>query len=806
MFDVEKTLSMLTLEEKAGLASGLYFWTTKPIERLNIPPVTMTDGPHGLRKEFGIDEGKGGVNIMKGSEPATCFPTAATMASSWDQELVGKVGEAIGEEAKSLRVSTVLGPGINIKRSPLCGRNFEYFSEDPFLTAELAKSFIDGVQSVGVGTSLKHFACNNEEYNRMSIDSVVDERALREIYLYGFEQAVKESQPQQIMASYNRVDGTYVSENKRLLTDILRSEWGFKGIVVSDWGAVNDRVEGVKAGLDLQMPGTKGVHDKMIVKAVQNGTLLECDLDKVVLRVLNYINDCLDKKQEDYKCDFTAHHELCRQVGTKSAVLLKNDDSILPVRKEENVALIGKLAEVSRYQGSGSSRICCKNLVNILDAFKANQAKFEYAEGYTLDGNGKNKKLLQEAINVAKGKDKIILIIGLTDVYESEGFDRSHLSIPDGHIELVEEIAKVNPNVIVVLEGGSPVVMPWQSKAKAILNTYLLGEAVGESTYDLIYGNANPSGKLAETYPENLDDCLSQKYFPMGPKTVEYRESIFVGYRYFDTARKSVLYPFGYGLSYTTFEYSSLEVNKEFNKGKKLAVSFTITNTGKQAGEEIAQVYIRHKNSPVFKPDKELKAFKKVSLDVNESKKITVYLDDRSFSFYNTAVNDWSIIAGEYEIIVGASSRDIRLSTNVSVNADEVALPDMNGLSAYFELDSITDIPTDSFEKLYGKPLPDNTPLKKGEFHENTTIGETTITGLGKFIVGLCRFVSKLIASESLNSEMIIRSVESMPIRGLCGFSGGILSMHSIYGLVDMFNGTKGGFRKFLAGFKKKNK
>lgn len=806
MFDVEKTLSMLTLEEKAGLASGLYFWTTKPIERLNIPPVTMTDGPHGLRKEFGIDEGKGGVNIMKGSEPATCFPTAATMASSWDTELVGKVGEAIAEEAKSMRVSTVLGPGINIKRSPLCGRNFEYFSEDPFLTAELAKSFIDGVQSVGVGTSLKHFACNNEEYNRMSIDSVVDERALREIYLYGFEQAVKESQPQQIMASYNRVDGTYVSENKRLLTDILRDEWGFKGIVVSDWGAVNDRVEGLKAGLDLQMPGTKGVHDKMIVKAVQDGTLDESDLDKIVLRVLNYINDCLDKKQEDYKCDFTAHHDLCRQVGAKSAVLLKNEDAILPLAKGESVALIGKLAEVSRYQGSGSSRICCKNLVNILNAFKANQANFEYAEGYTLDGDGKNKKLLQEALSVASGKDKVILVIGLTDVYESEGFDRSHLSIPDGHIELVEEISKVNANVIVVLEGGSPVIMPWRSKVKAILNTYLLGEAVGESTYDLIYGNANPSGKLAETYPENLDDCLSQKCFPMGPKTVEYRESIFVGYRYFDSARKPVLYPFGYGLSYTTFEYSNLELSKEFNKGDKLAVSFTITNTGSKAGEEIAQVYIRHKNSPIFKADKELKAFKKVSLEVNESKKVTVYLDDRSFAFYNTAVNNWSIIAGEYEIIVGASSRDIRLSANIMVNAESVALPDMDGLQAYFELDSFTEIPTDTFEKLYGKPLPDNTPLKKGEFHENTTIGETTITGLGRFIVGLCKFVSKLIASESLNSEMIIRSVESMPLRGLCGFSGGILSMHSIYGLVDMFNGTKGGFRKFLAGFKKKNK
>lgn len=806
MFDVNETLSKMTLEEKASLISGLYFWTTKPIDRLNVPAVTMTDGPHGLRKEYGADEGKGGVNIMKGSVPATCFPTAVTLASSWDVDLIKEVGVAIAEEAKNQKVSTVLGPGINIKRSPLCGRNFEYFSEDPFLTAELAKNYIDGVQSESVGTSLKHYACNNEEYNRMSIDSVIDERAMREIYLYGFEQAVKNSQPQQIMASYNRVDGTYVSENKRLLTDILREEWGFKGLVVSDWGAVNDRVEGVKAGLDLQMPGTKGVHDRIVVKAVKDGSLSESDLDKVVSRVLRYINECLDKKQENYDCDYEAHHELARKVGTKSAVLLKNDDEILPVKSTEKIALIGELAETSRYQGSGSSRINCRKLVNVRDAFEKNGANYEYAKGYTLKGDGRNKKLLRQAVEVAKNKDKVVLVIGLTDVYESEGFDRSHLSIPAGHIELLNAVAEVNKNVVVVLEGGAPVEMPWRNKAKAILNTYLLGEAVGESTYDLVYGKVNPSGKLAETFPERLDDCLVSKYFPEGPKTVEYRESIFVGYRYFDAANKKPLYPFGYGLSYTTFAYSDLSVSDSFVKGNELNVELNVTNTGKYNGEEIVQLYVRHKNSPVFKADKELKAFAKVSLNKGETKKVSLVLNDRSFAYYNVNAKDWSVISGEYEILVGSSSRDLHLSATVQVKGDDLPLPDMTNLDAYFDIGAISEIPDEQFRKLFGRDLPDNTPYKKGNIHVNTTIGETTVTGLGRFIMRVCKLVSKIIASESLNSEMIIRSVESLPLRGLCGFSGGVLSMYSIYGLVDMFNGTKGGFRKFLAGFKKKNK
>lgn len=806
MFDTEKVLSELTLEEKTSLISGLYFWTTKPIERLGIPAITMTDGPHGLRKEFGADSGKGGLNIMKGSEPATCFPPAVTMASSWDTDLIKQIGVAIAEEAHDQNISTILGPGINIKRSPLCGRNFEYYSEDPFLTGTMATSFVEGVQSCGIGTSLKHFACNNQEYNRMSIDSVIDERALREIYLSAFEKVVKTAKPQQIMASYNRIDGVYVSENKRFLTDILRTEWGYRGLVVSDWGAVSDRVEGIKAGLDLQMPGTKGVHDKLVLNAVLEGRLSEADLDKAVLNVLNYVNECADKRIPNYKADYDMHHMLCKQMGTHSAVLLKNEGQALPLKETDDVIIIGKLAENCRYQGSGSSRIASRKPVSIIDALKQNGRDVEYAEGYLLTGDGYSKKLVKDAVDRAHNKQKIVAVVGLTDVYESEGFDRTHINIPEGQVKLLDELSVLDGELIIVLQCGSPVVIPAREKAKAILNTYLLGEAVGEATYELLYGVVNPSGKLAETFPESLDDCISNKYFPMGPRTVEYRESIYVGYRYFDTAHKKPAYPFGHGLSYTEFEYSNAKSNSTFNKGDTLTVTVDIKNTGEYDGEEVVQLYVRHYNSPIFKANKELKAFHKVFVPKGETVPVEMTLDDRSFAYYNTAANDWSILSGDYELLIGSSSRDIRITLPVVVLGDDLPIPDTSELDAYRKIASVDDIPTEQFEKLLGKKVPDNLPCKKGEFTMNTTIGEASFTGLGKFILGITKIASKFMASESLNAEMIVHSVECMPLRGLCGFSGGILSMYSISGLVDMFNGVKGGFKKFVNGFKKKNK
>ncbi len=805
MADIEKILSEMTLEEKAALSNGKTFWTTVPIERLGVPSVLMTDGPHGLRKERGAEDGKGGVNIMKGSEKATCFPTAVTTASTWDVDLIRRVGKAIGEEAVDQNVSTVLGPGTNIKRSPLCGRNFEYFSEDPYLAGEMSAAYVNGLQSTGVGCSLKHFCGNNQEYYRMSIDSRIDERALREIYLAAFEKVVKREQPWQIMCSYNKLNGTYLSDNKRMLGDILRKEWHFEGLVVSDWGAVNDRVEGIKAGLDLEMPSTKGMSAHTVERAVKSGDLSEEDLNKTTRRVLEYVFRCADNKRKK-AADYEAHHALCREVGAKGAVLLKNDDDILPLTGSEKIAVIGKLAEVSRYQGAGSSRIECKNLVHFTDVMRREKKDFVYADGYKLEGDGLDEKLLAEAVETAKGKDKVILVIGLTDIYESEGFDRSHMDLPAGHNRLVEKIAEVNENIIVVMQGGSPVTMPWKDKVKGILNVYLQGEAVGESIFDLVYGAVNPGGKLAETYPIALGDVLSQKTFPMGPKTVEYRESIFVGYRYFDTAKKEVGYPFGYGLSYTKFSLSDFSCDGQYKDGDDFSVSVDVTNTGDREGSEVVQVYVRQKDSPVFKADKELKGFRRVYLMPGETKRVEITLDSRSFAFYNTAVSDWTVLAGEYEILLGVSSRDILFTKTVTVFADETPLPvyDDAVKDVYFHIDRAEEITKEQFESLCGEKLPDNEPYTVGTLHENCTLNDLKCTKLGRFVCKLVQKIGGLIAGDAANSAMIVNSATSIPLRGLSGFSGGILSQKSVEGLVDVFNKEKGGWRKFLRGFAKK--
>lgn len=804
--DCKEVLSQLTLEEKASLASGKTFWTTKPIERLNVPSVLMTDGPHGLRKEIGAEEDKGLTNVMKGSEKATCFPTAVTTASTWDPELLSRVGAAIGEEAVDQGVSTVLGPGTNIKRSPLCGRNFEYFSEDPFLAGQMSAAYVKGMQEKGVGCSLKHFCGNNQEYFRMSIDSRVDERALREIYLPAFERTVKEAQPWQVMCSYNMLNGAYLSDNKRMLTDILRKEWKFDGIVVSDWGATNDRVEGVRAGMDLQMPTCKGADDRKIIKAVKEGALDEKDLDVTTERILRYVDKCVkNKPAEPIKADYEAHHGLCREVGAKGAVLLKND-GLLPLSSTEKVAVIGKLAEQSRYQGAGSSRIECNRLIHLTQALSACGKDFVYAPGYVLEGEGRDEKLLAEAVEAAKTVDKVVLVIGLTDLYESEGFDRTHMDLPAGHNELVEKICEVNKNVIVVLQGGSPVTMPWRDKVGAILNVYLQGEAVGESTMDVLYGDVNPGGKLAETYPLTMDDVLAQKYFPMGPKTVEYRESIFVGYRYFDAAEKEVAYPFGFGLSYTTFSVSDYSVSGNINDG--FSVHCTVKNTGERAGSEVVQVYVGQSDSPVFKAKKELKGFLRVYLEPGESKSVSIALDSRSFAFYNVAVADWSVIPGTYLISVGTSSRDILWTKEVALDVPEVVLPaygdEVNAV--YGRIGEVDDITKEQFEALYGEKLPENTPYKVGEFHQNCTLSDLSCTKLGRFLCKTIQFFGKKMAGDAVNAAMIVNTVTSIPLRAFSGFSGGILSPYSVEGLVDVFNKKRGGWRKFFRGFRKKYK
>ncbi len=807
MIDIKKVLSELTLEEKAGLCSGKTFWLTKAVERLGVPSVMMTDGPHGLRKEI---QKSSGTNIMKGSQPSTCFPTAVTTASGWDRQLVAGVGKAIGEEAIDQGVSTVLGPGTNIKRSPLCGRNFEYFSEDPFLAGEMATAYVNGLQSTGVGCSLKHYAGNNQEYLRMSIDAKIDERTLREIYLPAFENTVKRAQPQQVMCSYNMLNGEFVSDSRRMLTEILREEWGFKGIVVSDWGATDDRVLGLKGGLDLEMPGNKGMNDRRIVKAVNEGTLTMEELDVVVERMLRYISECADRKAENAgkKADYEAHHEFARKVAAESSVLLKNDDSLLPLSKTDKITVIGKLAEVVRYQGSGSSHIVPTYLNSVLDVLTKEGVNFTYSEGYSLKKDGFSQKLLDKALESAKTADKVVCFIGLTDIYESEGFDRTHMELPLGHNKLAMELLKIRPDTIFVLQGGSPVVLPWFDDAKAVLNTYLGGQAVAEATVDLLLGKVNPSGKLAETYPYANESCSAAKLFPMGPQYVEYRESIYVGYRWYDSAKLDVRFPFGYGLSYTTFEYSDLKLDKQtVSDSDTLTVTFNVTNTGKVDGKEVVQVYVRDPECSVFKAEKELKGFDKVFVKAGETVSVSINLDKRSFSFYNTETNDWYAEAGKYEILVGASSRDIRLSGEVTLTSEKQPVRDYKAIApVYFDVQNVKDWPKDQFEALYGQAIPENHQQQRGEFTPNSSMSDVKSVPLGKFLYNVLSGGGKLVAGSAANSAMIVESIKTMPLRAFSGYSGGILSPMTVDGLVMMLNKEKGGFRKFCAGFKKKNK
>ncbi len=779
MIDEIKTLiTKMTLEEKAGLCSGYDFWSTKPIKRLGVPSVMMADGPHGLRKENDDD-----VNLgMKQSFPATAFPPAVNLASTWNVNMATKMGEALGKECLDQNISTILGPGTNIKRSPLCGRNFEYMSEDPYLAGKMCRNYIEGVQSNDVGTSLKHFCANNQEKRRMTINSIMDERTLREIYLPAFEEAVK-AQPDTVMCSYNKLNSVYLSDNKRLLTDILRDEWGFKGIVVSDWNALNNRIEAIKAGLDLEMPSCGGATDKQIVKAVKSGKLDEKQLDSVVERLLGYIIKSYSALQPEYKADYDEAHEVAREIAEQSFVLMKNDNNVLPIEEsQDDIAIIGELARTLRYQGSGSSRINPYKLVSFLEAMDGNGKKYEFAPAYDLVGDKLDGKLLEEAIQVAKNHKKVFLFVGLTDQYESESYDRSHMTIPKSHSDLIEVMTSINPNTVVVLFGGSPVVMPWISKVTTLINAYLPGEAGGEALYNVIFGKVNPSGKLAETYPIKEEDNIVSKYFPMGPKNVEYRESIYVGYRYFDSANKNVLFPFGYGLSYTTFEYSDLKIDG-------MQVSYNVTNTGKVDGYEVCQLYINDPNPVVFKAKKELKGFEKVFIKAGESVKVTHTLDYRSFAFYNTVINEWYATNGEYNILIGASSRDIRLQGVIHVKFDqeEKKIPDYQSICpCYYDIAHCDEIPAEQFAKLYDGDIPVNADTKRGYFDYNTTIGELKVCLIGKLIV---KVAPSIIKSQVPNADittmmMLKQGMEEMPLRGLVGISSGLIHTSLIDGML----------------------
>ncbi|HOM74636.1 MAG TPA: glycoside hydrolase family 3 C-terminal domain-containing protein [Fervidobacterium sp.] len=667
--DVKKLISQMTLEEKASLCSGLDNWRTKPIERLGIPSIRMSDGPHGLRKEPDTpEEAKLGPSV-----PSTCFPTAVTTASSWDKKLIEEMGRALARECQANGVDIILGPAINIKRSPLCGRNFEYLSEDPYLSTQMATAYIKGVQGEGVGTSLKHFAANNQEHRRMTVDEIIDERTLREIYLANFEGAVKDGKPWTVMCSYNSVNGDLVSENKYLLRDVLKNDWGFEGFVVSDWGAVNDRVKGLISGLDLEMPTSFGNRDKLIAEAVKSGKLDEKILDDTVERILNIVFKAIDNRKHDATYDKDAHHKLARKIASESMVLLKNDDKILPLKKEGKIAIIGAFAKPPRYQGGGSSHVNPTKIDNALEEIQKivqGNAEILYADGYKMDSEEIDQSLIQKAVEIAKSSNVAVIFAGLPEHYESEGYDRKHMSLPDSHNQLIQEITKVQPNVVVVLSNGSPVEMPWVNSVKGILESYLGGQASGGAVADILFGVVNPSGKLAETFPKKLSDNPSYLNFPGEGDRVEYREGIFVGYRYYDKKQMEPLFPFGHGLSYTTFEYSNMWVSrKEMNDDETVEVRVKVKNTGNVKGKEVVQLYVRDCESTVNRPEKELKGFEKVELEPGEEKIVSFILDKRAFAYYNVELKDWYVESGEFEILVGKSSRDIILREKIIVNS-----------------------------------------------------------------------------------------------------------------------------------------
>ena len=673
----KELVSRMTLEEKAFLLTGDGWWATYRIDRLGIPSISITDGPHGVRKGQG-------AGLVK-SVPATCFPTASALASSWNSELMRRVGVALGLESQASDVQILLGPGVNMKRSPLGGRNFEYFSEDPLLAGKMAAAYIEGVQSQGVGTSLKHYAVNNQEFERMATNSNVDERTLNEIYLPAFEIAVKEAQPWTVMSAYNLVNGVYASEHKHLLQDILRDKWGFTGFVVSDWGGVNDRVESLRAGTDLEMPGSGEHNRKRIIDAVENGALSTARLDESVVQVLAVILKAKDCHKENSRFDIEEHHALAREAGGESIVLLKNAESILPLNLKElnKIAVIGAFAKTPRYQGSGSSQVNPTRVSNAYDELvrmAVSDGKFAYAAGYDSEGDV-TESLLEEARNVAAQADVALVFVGLPDSYESEGFDRSSLAMPNGHNQLIEIVSGVQPNVVVVLMNGSAITMPWADRAKAIVEGWLGGQAGGGAIADVITGRTNPSGKLSETFPKRLQDTPTFLDFPARNRQAIYGEGVFIGYRYFDKKDVEPLFPFGFGLSYTTFEYTGIKASERSIKDTDgVTIEVTVKNTGNLPGKEIIQLYVHEQNPAVGRPENELKAFNKIALAPGEEKVVKFTLSKRDFAYYDADLRDWNVRPGRFDVLVGGSSRDLPLKETIEVQT-QIAYPKLTRTS-----------------------------------------------------------------------------------------------------------------------------
>lgn len=813
--DASEIIENMSLDQKAIFVSGNDYWHLESDEKLGLPRIMITDGPHGLRKQRSDKKTSDGIGLGN-SVPATCFPPASTSACSWDEDLLAEEGRAIAEECLKEEVSVLLGPGTNIKRSPLSGRNFEYFSEDPLLSGKMSSGFINGVQSKGIGTSLKHFACNSQEAFRMMIDEVVDERTIREIYFPAFEIAIKESQPWTIMNSYNKVNGIYSSQNERLLDHVARKEWGFKGLFVTDWGASVDRILGLKAGTDLEMPNPGDFNKQIIIEAVKNGILDETVLNERVKNVLDLILKSkktleLRRSNDDCQCDYEEHHKIAQKVAENSMVLLKNENDILPIKKGQKIAIIGEMAKIPRFQGAGSSVINPTKLSNAFDELVSIGCDVAYAQGYVRNSSGKqekDEKLLAEAIDLSKSCDVVIVFVGLTEEIEGEGYDKLDINLPKSHNILVSEIAKVNKNTVVVLAGGSVVCMPWINDVKSVLNSGLGGQAGGLAVANILTGKVNPSGKTAETYPLDLSDTPTFGNFPGVPVVAEHKESVFVGYRFYDTAQKEVLFPFGHGLSYTKFEYSDINIklngSENLNDIKDtdvLDISFKIKNVGDFDGAEVAQVYVSDKESTVFRPIKELRAFKKVFLKVGEVKEISLHLDKRSFAYYNVNIHDWHVETGEFEVLIGSSSRDIKLRQTVTVTSTvNTDIPDYRETAPDYYTANIQSVGDDQWTAVYGRELPprERDPSKRIDL--NCCLNDARNTKWGARI---CRLIEKQMSGMGSGSnaegegKMLAAMALQIPIRNFVSMSMGAFSPKQAEGLLKILNDDESSFSGF---------
>ena len=776
MQNTELLLKKLTLEEKCALLSGAETFKTRGMPEHGIPQIWLSDGPHGLRKQAGESDHLG----LNPSVPATCFPTASAVANSWDAALGEEIGAALGEEAAAQEVSVVLGPGLNMKRNPLCGRSFEYFSEDPYLAGKLAAGYIRGIQSKGVAACPKHFAVNSQETRRMASDSIVDERTLREIYLTGFEIAVKEGHPRSIMSSYNLVNGTYANENKHLLMEILRGEWGFDGAVITDWGGSNDHALGVKNGSTLEMPAPGGDSVRELLAAVESGKITESDIDARLSELLPLVFDtkaALDAAPREF--DAAAHHALARRAAEESLVLLKNEGSLLPLAAGTKVAVIGDFAKNPRYQGAGSSMVNSTQVDVLLDKLIDSELNvIGYQQGF--DRHGKPDAALQKsACELATQADTVILCMGLDEIAESEGLDRSNLRLAQNQVDLLQAVAAVNPKIVVVLYSGSVVETPWLDNCQALLYAALGGQAGAGAVADALTGKVNPCGKLAETWPLTYADIPSAADFATRRKTVEYREGLYIGYRYFTTAEKAVRFPFGYGMSYTTFAYSDMAADEQ-------GVSLTVTNTGSVAGTEIVQLYIAKKNSELFRPAKELKGFARVTLAPGEKQRITITLDDKAFRFWNVKANRWEIEGGEYELLVGASVEDIRLCEKISVHGTATVHPyeDVD-LDCYYKGD-VLHVSDADFEKLLGHPIPNG----KTKIDRNLTLGELNHarSPLG-WLVWLVLTILLDVSYKRGKPDLNILFQYNMPLRALAKMTNGAISMGMVDGIVMELQG-----------------